>query len=131
MNYKLLGKNIRRYRQQRGFRQEELAEMAGCSSSHIGQIENARGIPSLEMTVNIANALGVSVDQLLLESLNHPEIVYLNDLEARMQKFPAPLKKIACESLDDLMQLLERTLQKEVLNSVHRQYTAKRDNHGF
>lgn len=117
MNYKMLGVNIRKYRHKLGYRQEELAEMVGCTSSHIGQIENARGIPSLEMTVRIANALRVSVDQLLLESLTHPETVYLNDLEERLQRFPAPLKVIAGESLDDLMQLLERILQREVSNS--------------
>lgn len=119
MDYKLLGKNIRKYRQLRGFRQEELAEKVGCTSSHIGQIENARGIPSLEMTVNIANALSVSVDQLLLESLHHTEIVYLRDLETRLRKFPAPLKNIACESLDDLMQLLEQTLHREAKDLEH------------
>ena len=53
MDYKLLGKNIRKYRKQKGLGQEELAEMVGCTSSHIGHIENARGIPSLEMTVII------------------------------------------------------------------------------
>lgn len=117
MNYKMLGKNIRKHRNSLGYRQEELAELVGCTSSHIGQIENARGIPSLEMTVNIANALRVSVDQLLLESLEHPETVYLNDLEERLQRFPAPLKIIAGESLDDLMQLLEQILQRGVFNS--------------
>ena len=49
MDYKLLGKNIRKYRKQKGLRQEELAEMVGCTSSHIGHIENARGIPSLSL----------------------------------------------------------------------------------
>lgn len=130
MDYKLLGKNIRKYRQLRGFRQEELAEKVGCTSSHIGQIENARGIPSLEMTVNIANALSVSVDQLLLESLHHTEIVYLRDLETRLRKFPAPLKNIACESLDDLMQLLEQTLHREAKDLEHHWWPTKRDKYG-
>ena len=55
MNYQLLGKNVRKYRIQTGMNQEELAEKVGCSSSHIGQIENNRGIPSLEMIVNISS----------------------------------------------------------------------------
>lgn len=107
MDYKMLGNNIRKYRTREGMKQEELAEMVGCTSSHIGHIENARGIPSLETTVNIANALGVGVDQLLMESLSCPEDPFLNDLETRLKKLPAPLKKTACESLDHLMQLIE------------------------
>lgn len=65
MDYVILGKNIRKYRQMRGLRQEDLAEICDCGNSHIGQIENARGIPSLDMIVRIANALSVTVDQLL------------------------------------------------------------------
>lgn len=45
MNYQLLGKNVRKYRIQTGMNQEELAEKVGCSSSHIGQIENNRVSP--------------------------------------------------------------------------------------
>lgn len=131
MDYKLLGKNIRKYRKQKGLCQEELAEMVGCTSSHIGHIENARGIPSVEMTVNIANALSVSVDQLLIESMDWPETIYLRDIESRLRKFPAPLKEVACELLDDFMHLLERSLLREVINSEHHQWPAKRDKHGF
>lgn len=64
MDYMVLGSNIRKYRMMLGMRQEDLAEICGCSSSHIGQIENARGVPSLEMTVKISNALSVTVDHL-------------------------------------------------------------------
>ena len=61
MEYKKLGANVRKYRKIAGLTQEELAEIIGCSNSHIGQIENGRGVPSLDMMVKIANALGVPV----------------------------------------------------------------------
>lgn len=64
MDYITLGKNVRKYRLILGFSQEELAGKCDCSNSHIGQIENARGIPSLDMVVRIANSLSVTVDQL-------------------------------------------------------------------
>ena len=64
MDYITLGKNVRKYRLILGFSQEELAGKCSCSNSHIGQIENARGIPSLDMVVRIANSLSVTVDQL-------------------------------------------------------------------
>ena len=68
MDYETLGKNIKKYRLLCGMRQEDLAEECGCSNSHIGHIENHRTIPSLEMVVNIANALGVTIDRLLSDS---------------------------------------------------------------
>ncbi|MEY8519267.1 helix-turn-helix transcriptional regulator [Lachnospiraceae bacterium 29-84] len=68
MDYITLGKNVRKYRLIFGFSQEELAGKCDCSNSHIGQIENARGIPSLDMVVRIVNSLSVTVNQLRGES---------------------------------------------------------------
>ena len=73
MDYKTLGQNIRRLRVTQGFRQEDLAEKCECSASHIGQIENGRVKPSLEMTVRIANALNATTDQLLAHEFSRPE----------------------------------------------------------
>ena len=109
MDYQMLGKNIRKYRLQMGLNQEELAEKVGCSSSHIGQIENNRGIPSLEMVVNIANELHTTVDQLVMDSLACPEIVYLRDMEKRIQAMPTQIKLLACELLQDMVEIIEKT----------------------
>lgn len=108
MDYQMLGKNIRKYRLQMGLNQEELAEKVGCSSSHIGQIENNRGIPSLEMVVNIANELHTTVDQLVMDSLACPEIVYLRDMEKRIQAMPTQIKLLACEMLQDMVEIIEK-----------------------
>ena len=88
MDYITLGKNVRKYRLIHGFTQEELAGKCECSNSHIGQIENARGIPSLNRVVKIANALSVTVDQLLKESYSNPEVVYLREIAERIEKYP-------------------------------------------
>ena len=80
MDYKTLGQNIRRLRVTQGFRQEDLAEKCECSASHIGQIENGRVKPSLEMTVRIANALNATTDQLLAHEFSRPEEIYLKEL---------------------------------------------------
>jgi len=65
MDYEALGKNIRKYRKFADMTQADLAIAIGCSDSHIGQIENARGIPSLATVVEIAHALNTSVDRLI------------------------------------------------------------------
>lgn len=111
MDYIILGKNIRKYRLILGFSQEELAGKCGCSNSHIGQIENARGIPSLEMLVKIANTLNVTVDQLLKESYSNPEVVYLRELAERIEKYPVARRIQACEGLMSYLDSLEKFSQ--------------------
>ena len=60
MDYVILGKNIRKYRQMRGMRQEDLAEICDCGNSHIGQIENARGIPSTDCKCSFSNSRSIA-----------------------------------------------------------------------
>ena len=70
MNYELLGKHIREQRKVKKYTLEQLAEMLDVSTTFIGQIERAKGIPSLETLVKIANVLEVSIDSLLFGDLN-------------------------------------------------------------
>lgn len=97
MDYKTFGQNIRRLRVTQGFRQEDLAEKCGCTTSHIGQIENGRVKPSLEMTVRIANALSATTDQLLAHEFSHPEEIYLKEIAKRIEKYPVSKRILACE----------------------------------
>ena len=70
LNYELLGKNIRNRRKEKNFTLEQLAERLDVSTTFIGQIERAKGIPSLETLVKIANVLEISADSLLFGDLN-------------------------------------------------------------
>ncbi len=47
MDYKALGKNIKKLRLMAGLKQSDLAEKCDCSDSHIGQIERNDSVPSL------------------------------------------------------------------------------------
>ncbi|MDR0552014.1 MAG: helix-turn-helix transcriptional regulator [Spirochaetaceae bacterium] len=60
----LLAKNIKEYRKLRGFSQENLAEKAGTSTTHIGMIEIGKKFPSTQMLVKIAGALGIDTPEL-------------------------------------------------------------------
>ena len=65
--YVELGLNIAFYRKHAGLTQEELAERAGISRSHLSAIEAPNDIRpfSLEILFNIATALGVKTSSLL------------------------------------------------------------------
>ena len=71
LNYELLGKQIRKQRKEKKYTLEQLAEKLDVSTTFIGQIERAKGIPSLETLVKIANVLEISIDSLLLGDLNN------------------------------------------------------------
>ena len=60
----LLAQNIKKYRKFRGFSQENLAEMAKTSTTHIGMIEIGKKFPSVKMLEQIADALGVDTPEL-------------------------------------------------------------------
>lgn len=70
MNTSLIGKRIRKYRENKGWRQEEFAERIGLSVTYTGMIERGEKIPKLETFIHIANVLDVSADLLLADVLN-------------------------------------------------------------
>lgn len=65
MEYKSIGKNIRKCRDELGITQEKLAEMVNLSVSYMGAIERGEKLPKLKVFISIANALKVSSDVLL------------------------------------------------------------------
>ena len=58
MKFESIGKNIRRFRKERGYRQEDLAEMVGLSVNYMGAIELGDKLPSLETFITIVNCHG-------------------------------------------------------------------------
>lgn len=71
LDYKALGKRISNARKQAGITQEALGEQLNMTRKHISVIESAIKRPSLDALVDIANALDVSTDDLLVDSLMH------------------------------------------------------------
>ena len=67
-----LGARIRRKRQEYGLSQKDIADSLGLSLSFYGHIERGSRVPSVPTLVMIANRLGVGVDTLLRDSLDHP-----------------------------------------------------------
>ena len=63
----ILGRNVRKLRQQRGLTQEELAFEAEIDLTYMGGIERGRRNPSLLVMARIADALSVSLPKLLTE----------------------------------------------------------------
>ena len=72
LDYQAIGVRIRRLRKERGLTQQTLAEMSGQEPSNISHIERGATKLSLPTLVSVANALEVTVDQILCDSLPAP-----------------------------------------------------------
>src|SRR5580692_2879948 len=58
------GANLRLARQARGFSQQQLAGMAGVSRQAVSAVESGQSDPSLRVALALAQALGMTVDEL-------------------------------------------------------------------
>ena len=62
---KTICKRIKKFRNEMGFTQEDLAEKVGVSRVYIGYVEQGRNSPSLEILEKIAKSLKVRIGDLL------------------------------------------------------------------
>ena len=76
LNYILLGKRIQTIRKKKGLSQAKLSEIIDKTPAYVSYIESGIKSPSLDTLILIANALGVTTDMLLAESLNDYLVVH-------------------------------------------------------
>lgn len=76
MDYYKIGQRIRNFRKIHGISQEKLAELVGISVTHMSHIETGNTKLSLQVFVDIAQALNVSTDDLLPETSSVPKDQY-------------------------------------------------------
>ena len=65
LNYYEIGQRIRRYRKACGLSQEQLAEKAAISPTHMSHIETGSTKLSLPVFIKIADILSIQTDSLL------------------------------------------------------------------
>lgn len=80
IDYIQLGKRLKRYRQKAHLTQEMLADKIDVATSTIAHAENGTSKPSLPLILKVANALNVTVDQLLCDSLPVAETYLEKDI---------------------------------------------------
>ena len=71
-----LGANIRRYRKNKGFTQEELANMLGVTPQAVSRWESEAGLPDIGLIIPMAQILGVTTDALFgYDKMNQDEAI--------------------------------------------------------
>lgn len=80
MEGKGLGKRINMVRKDRGLTADRLSELCNVNATYLRQIEGGTKVPSLPVFINICNALKISPDYLLQDSLVDNEISKIKEL---------------------------------------------------
>lgn len=82
LDYRAIGKRIKIARIKADLTQEALAEKASLSATHMSNIETGNSKLSLPTIVSLANALGVSVDEFLCDSVIHAKDIYSHEIQS-------------------------------------------------
>lgn len=107
MDLTTIGKNIKKYRIEKGIKQETLAEMANLTPNYIGMLERADKTPSVKALINIANALGVTSDMLLCDVLNASYEIKSSLVFDKINKLPLKEQQRIYAVIEKLLEFAE------------------------
>ena len=98
-----IGGNLKKYRNAAGLTQEQLAERAGISTSFCANIERGHKGVSPVVLMDLADALGITVNHLLYEDNADGR---LKNIELLLQGKPEPVialaEKLICTCIESL-----------------------------
>lgn len=80
MDYKKIGLRLRAMRKRQNMSQQDLAYEIEYSIPHISHVENGSTKLSVDFLVKASNALAVTADQLLCDSLDYADKVYQGEI---------------------------------------------------
>lgn len=108
LDYFDIGKRIRNIRIKQNISQEKLAEIADLSTAHISHIETGNTKLSLPTIIKIANALSVSVNVLLCDSVNDSKEVFNNEVSDQMMDCTVKESRI----ISDIVKTTKESIRK-------------------
>lgn len=109
LDYQAIGVRIRRLRKEQGLTQQRLAELSNQEPSNISHIERGATKLSLPTIVNIANALGTTVDDLLCDSVLQSKASFDREVTGLLEDCSHKELKI----ITGTMRTLKECLRKE------------------
>lgn len=109
LDYKAIGKRVKIARIKADMTQERLAELAGISPTHMSNIETGTTRVSLSAIVNLANALSVTSDDLLCDSIIKAKVQFEQDIAGVLQD----CDEYEIRMIRDMAQALKETLRRD------------------
>ncbi len=109
LDYKAIGKRIKIARIKADLTQERLAEMVEISPTHMSNIETGTTRVSLTAIVSLANALSVTVDDLLCDSVVKAKVQFEKDIAGIL----ADCDEYEIRMIKDMTKALKETLRRD------------------
>lgn len=109
IDYESIGRRIKAARISLDMTQERLAEKVNLSPSHLSNIETGTTKVSLSTIVKLANALHVSVDSLLADSVVQSKAVFEQDIQTIL----SDCDDYEIRVIADIAAATKKTLRKE------------------
>ena len=109
LDYKAIGKRIKIARIKADLTQERLAEMVEISPTHMSNIETGTTRVSLTAIVSLANALSVTVDDLLCDSVVKSKVQFEKDIAGIL----ADCDEYEIRMVKDMAQALKDALRRD------------------
>ncbi len=109
-----LGARIKQLRNERGWKQIDLAEKTGIDRNMISYYENGKYLPSADALLKIAEVFDVSIDYLLVEDMQRKPLRQTVDME--MMKYLAEI-----DSLDEK----DKEMIKHMISSLITKHKVK------
>ena len=109
LDYKAIGKRIKIARIKADLTHERLAEMVEISPTHMSNIETGTTRVSLTAIVSLANALSVTVDDLLCDSVVKSKVQFEKDIAGIL----VDCDEYEIRMVKDMAQALKETLRRD------------------
>ena len=109
LDYKAIGKRIKIARIKSDLTQERLAELVEISPTHMSNIETGTTRVSLSTIVSLANALSVTVDDLLCDSVIKAKVQFEKDIA----RILTDCDEYEVRIIKDMAQALKDTIRRD------------------
>lgn len=107
MDKTALGKKLRQARQNKGYTQHTLAEIAGVGDVYLGEIERGVKMPSLNIFIKLIEALDISADYILRDELTSGKEYIYDEITQRLRNLTPKQRKTAADILDAYLQNID------------------------
>lgn len=108
IDYNLLGENIKKHRKRENLSQSTLAELVSVSVSYMSRIECGKNRASLELLVNICEALGTTLAEVMTGNQRGFPKEYLIEFTQLMNGCTVDDKRLLIEICSYIKKALEK-----------------------
>ena len=113
LSYESIGKRIKEFREKKHITQDKLSELTDLSIQHISNIERAHSKMSIEALVKIANALEVTPNELMCDSVHKSKAVFADQLSDLVNQADDKELKVIVGVVKNLITTLRENYYKE------------------